>query len=140
MRADSFWKLVLLLPMITACSSQPSARDLAKELETIASWTATAQMVGEARLKGSVPTVYAKQTLQTTQKELDKESKTVAKVAPAQARTKVIEQFQQLQQSVVSLEKAVETDDRTTLTHSLARLSTQKQALERLMKTSGEQL
>lgn len=43
---------LLLLPLFTACSSQSSASELTKELQTVTSWAATAQMVGDAWTRG----------------------------------------------------------------------------------------
>lgn len=130
MRASHFCQLVFLFSVVTACSSQPSAKDLAKELETVKSWTATAEMVGESWLKQSIPTVYAKQTLQATQAELQKETETVKKVAPNQARGEVVTKLQQIEQTVSQLELAVEKDDRANLSQLLQQLSMQKRTLD----------
>lgn len=138
------WNGVLLLlsavaTCVTACSAQPSAEQLTKELETVASWTATAHMVGEAWLKQSVPTVYASQTLETVQEEFGKEAETVAKVAPAQDRTKAQTQLRGIEQTVDEMTKAVEHDDRPTLTQRLQKLSAQEQALTDWIKATGGQ-
>lgn len=59
--------LLLLLNLLTACSSQSSTDKLAKELQTVKSWTATAHMVADAQIHGDVPTAYAKHTLEKAQ-------------------------------------------------------------------------
>lgn len=142
MRSLKFWELkgvLLLLSTITACSSQPSAAQLTKELETVASWTATAHMVGDAWVKRSVPTVYAQQTLQTTQEELHKEAKTIAEVAPVQDRMKAQKQLQDVEQTVEQITKAIGQDNRASVTQSLQELSRQEQVLAQLVEAVGEQ-
>lgn len=138
MRSFNRWGL-LLLATVTACSHKPSAAQLAKELETAASWTATAHMVGEEWLKASIPTAYTKQTLQTTQEEFRKEVETIAKVAPAQDRSTVQKQLQGIEQTLGEITKAVEQSDRPMLTQHLQQLSTQEQALDRLIQATGGQ-
>lgn len=131
--------LFLLSTMVVACSAKPSVDRLAKELKTVASWTATAHMVGDEWLKDAVPKVYAKQTLQAVQDELSKEAKAVVAVAPASDRTTVQKQLQSIEQSLDQMAKDVEQDDRATLAQDLKRLSTQEQALAQWIKARGGQ-
>jgi uncharacterized metal-binding protein len=65
---------LLLLTLMTACSGKSEADKLTKELQTVTSWAATAEMTGEAWIQGNVPTAYAKQTLSTAQKKLHKQT------------------------------------------------------------------
>lgn len=139
MRSFNRWGLLLLISTVTACSTKPSAAQLVKELKTAASWTATAHMVGDEWLKASVPTAYTRQTLQTTQEEFHKEVETIAKVAPAQNQTAVQKQLQGIEQTLGQITKAVEQSDRPMLAQHLQQLSTQEQALDRLINATSDQ-
>ncbi len=49
---------LLLLIILSACSSKSSADELTKDLQKVTSWAATADMVGDAWTHGNVPTAY----------------------------------------------------------------------------------
>lgn len=138
MRSLKF-SVLLLLSTVTACSSQPSADKLAKELQTVTSWAATAHMVGDSWLRGTVPTVYAKQTLQTAQEELQKETSALAKAAPVGDRTQVLAQLERLKYTLRQMAATVEQKDRSGLTQQVQQLALQEQALKRLVPTPGRQ-
>lgn len=131
---------LLLLTLLTACSSKSSVDELTKELQTVNSWAATAQMVGDSWIRGVVPTAYAKQTLSTAQKELQKETGTLfkASIAPSQYRT-ILEHLQRLQSTVGDMSKAVEQGDKTALAQQLKQLSTQKRTISQLDMPVGGQ-
>lgn len=131
---------LLLLPLFTACSSQSSASELTKELKTVTSWAATAQMVGDAWTRGVVPTAYAKQTLSTAQKKLHKETDTLFKSStdPTQRRT-IIQHLQRLESTVSQMSMAVEQGDYIAMAQQLKQLSTQEQTISTLAKTVGRQ-
>lgn len=139
MRSLNSWSLLLLLSTLTACSTKPSADKLTKELQTVESWAVTAHMVGDSWLRGAVPTFYAKQTLQTAQEELQKETTTLTKVAPVQDRTKVINQLQRIENAIGQMVTAVEQKDRSAMAQKIQQLSTQEQAIKRLVQTTGGQ-
>lgn len=139
MRSLNSWSLLLFLSTVTACSTQPSVDKLAKELKTVASWAATTHMVGDAWLRGRVPTAYAKRTLQSAQKELQKETNTLAKVAPAPDRTKALAQLEHLKYSIKQMTAAIEHEDRQAMTQQIQQLSSQEQGLSKLARTTGEQ-
>lgn len=131
---------LLLLTLLTACSSKFSADDLSKELETVTSWAATAQMVGEAWIHRSVPTVYAKQTLSKAQEKLHKETDTLAHSStnPRQ-RDSILQHLQRLESTVSQMSMAIEQKDHTAMTQQLKQLATQEQTLKALAKTAGGQ-
>lgn len=139
MRVLNFWGLLLLLSTVAACSPKQKASELTKELKTVTSWAATAHMVGDSWLRDTVPTAYAKQTLQRTQKELQKETSSLEKVAPARDRTKVLEQLQRLGYTVREMTVAVERKDRYIMTQQIQQLSTQEQAFNVLVGAIGGQ-
>jgi cob(I)alamin adenosyltransferase len=129
--------LLLLLTLLTACSSKSSADDLTKELETVTSWAATAQMVGDAWSQGNVPTVYAQQTLSQAQQKLHQETDTLAQSSTSTQRHYVLEQLQRLESTVGQMSTAVEQKDRVAMSQHLKQLSTQEQTLSTLAKTVG---
>ena len=54
---------LLILILLTSCNTKTSAEEITKEMQNVSSWAATAKMVGDAWLRGAVPSKYAKQTL-----------------------------------------------------------------------------
>src|SRR6266850_5459658 len=68
---------ILLVLLSNACTSSDSATKLEKETNTIISWAATAQMVGEAWHAASVPRAYADRTLQSAQEAIEKEKRAI---------------------------------------------------------------
>ncbi|BAY78064.1 hypothetical protein NIES25_45340 [Nostoc linckia NIES-25] len=139
MRSPIPWELLLLIFTVTACSTQPSSKQVANELKTVTSWTATAHMVGNFWLEGKVPHAYAKQTLQTAQKKLQEEIDTLAEVTPAENRKTVINEVEMLRETVGQMAKTVDQKDRNALTKSIEQLSNQEQAIHNLAKAVGGQ-
>ncbi len=132
--------LLLLLTILSACSSKSSSDELAKELQTVKSWTATAHLVGDTWMRGDVPTPYAKQTLSKTRTELQNEVDTLSQKAPAQNRTTLVVQLQRLQETVEQMSKAVEQKDARAMQQQIQQLSAQEQSISNLAKTTGVQL
>ena len=131
--------LLLLLIILSACSSKYSEVDeLAKDLKTVTSWAATANMTGDAWIRGNVPTVYAKQALQKAQQEIIKETVTLDKEVPAQNHRQLLEQLKNLQQTVGQMSTAVEQENRTIVAQQIQQLLIEKQALNALTKTICE--
>lgn len=130
----------MLLTLLTACSSKSGADKLTKELQTVTSWAATAEMTGDAWMHGNVSTVYAKQTLSTAQKKLHKQTETLFKSSsdPTQRRM-LLDRLQRLESTVGQMSRAVEQKDRTAIAQQLRQLSTQKQTISTFAKTAGGQ-
>jgi FlaA1/EpsC-like NDP-sugar epimerase len=131
---------LLLLTLLSACSSKSSTSKLTKELQTVTSWAATAEMTGDAWIRGNVPTVYAKQTLSTTLEKLHKETEKIAQSSsdPTQRRT-ILDHLQRLESTVGQMSRAVEQKDRTATTQKLRQLSTQKQTISTFATVAGGQ-
>jgi len=130
-------KSLLLLLLLTACSSKSSADDLTKELQTVTSWAATAQMVGDAWSHGNVPTLYAKQTLSKAQQKLHQETDTLAHSSTLTQHRTLLAQLQRLASIVGQMSIAVEQKDHVAMSQYLKQLSTQEQTLSTLAKTAG---
>lgn len=124
---------LLLLPIIAlaACGQSPDEQ-LQAEIKTVSSWTATAQMAGEAWTKGVVPDAYARRTLETAQDNLKTTNETLEKAGeiPADRRMRAREQINNLRQTMNKMQTAVESGDKPALVQSLDRLIKQKQWLE----------
>ncbi|WP_138502528.1 hypothetical protein [Nostoc sp. PA-18-2419] len=78
---------------MTSCNSANPKEDLSKEVQSVSSWAATAQMVTNAWLKSNVPKKYAQQTLNKAQTEFLSEKK---KISQIKSSTNVIQQHQSL--------------------------------------------
>lgn len=126
-----------MLTLLTACNSKSSAEELTKELEKVSSWAATAHMVGEAWIRGDVPMTYAKQTLKTTQKEVQKETDKLSKSSIPQ-RQNVLKPLQRLQNTIGQMSTAVEQKDRTAIATQLKQLSTEEKTIRSLAKPADE--
>jgi Asp-tRNA(Asn)/Glu-tRNA(Gln) amidotransferase C subunit len=111
---------------------------LAKELQTVKSWTATAHRVGDAWTRGDVPTPYVKETLEKTQQELKNETDTLSKLSiePSQRAT-VLEQLKRFEDTVGQMSKVVEQKNPQAMTQQIQQLSIQEQTLDKLAKTVG---
>lgn len=139
MRSLNLWKLLLIFSTATACSTQPSPQSLGKELRTINSWAATAHMVSDSWLKGTVPNAYAKRTLQTTQDNLKKETDALEKIVPNENRDSALSQVENLQQIVSQVMTGIEQRDRDEVTRNLQDLSNQEQSIHTMLTQLGEQ-
>lgn len=130
--------LLLLLTLLNACSSTSSEVDeVTKELKTITSWAATADMTGEAWIRGSVPTAYAKQTLQTAQQEIRKQTTTLNKDASVQNNKQLLAQLKSIDQTVGQMSMAVAQENRPVVAQQIQQLLIEKKALSALTKTTG---
>ncbi|MDF5719142.1 MAG: hypothetical protein PUP91_01350 [Rhizonema sp. PD37] len=124
--------LLLLTLLNISCSINPN-ENLSKELKTVSSWAATAHMVGEASIRGTVPTAYAKETLKKSLEKIQQETEKLSKSPEAQEE-KVLEPLQQLQQIITQMSIAVEQKDNKEIATQLQRLSRQEKKIRTLEK------
>lgn len=127
----------LLLFVPVACSQPSSDAVLTQHLQTVNSWTATAQMVAESWEQGSVPQRYAKQTLEKTQQEIAKETEALFKEQP-QAQSQLAPSLQHLQQTIQQLSTAVGQPETAAIAAPLKQLLTDEQQLQTLIKVQGK--
>ena len=130
-----FMKKILLLGSLcglAACTHSSSHEKLIKSLQTIQSWTATAQMVGETWQQGTVPDAYAEQTLEKSQEEIAKETKDLTE-------SSIQQQTQQIQQTLQHLTDAIKRHQKGEIVAPLQQLSTQHQQLETVLKAQEKQ-
>ncbi|MDF5733156.1 MAG: hypothetical protein PUP92_35510, partial [Rhizonema sp. PD38] len=119
-----------------SCSSNPY-EDLSKELKTVSSWAATAHMVGEASIRGTVSTAYAKETLKKSREKLQEQTDKLSK-SPEARHNKVLEPLQQLQKTISQMSIAVEQKDNKAIATQLEHLSRQEKTIRTLAKQVSE--
>ncbi len=127
-------KKILLLGSLlglAACSRSSSHEKLVKSLQTIQSWTSTAQMVGETWQQGTIPDAYAEQTLKKSQEEIAGETKDLTE--------SLQQQTQQIQQTLQQLTVAIERHQKDAIAAPLQQLSTQYQQLDATLKAQEKQ-
>lgn len=73
---------------LTSCTSSSSSEEMAKEVQNVSSWSATAHMVGDAWIHGAVPKKYAQKTLKKAQEEILKERDNIVKLQTSQLTIK----------------------------------------------------
>lgn len=131
--------LLFFLPLIAlaACGQSPDER-LQAEMKTVSSWTATAQMAGEAWTKGFVPDAYARRTLETARENLRETAETLEQVKqiPANQNLQAQTEIGNLRQTMNQMRAAIESGNKSALAQSLNQLIMQKQALEMSVKSA----
>ncbi len=122
--------LTSLLFVLAACGQTTPHDKLVEALKTTRSWTATAQMVGEAWQQGSVPDQYAQQTLTKSQQEIDKVTKEFSPPPPL---------FQQVQQTIQEMNISVKQQNKAAIANSLQSIFVEQQQLNALAKAEEAQ-
>ncbi|WP_333257534.1 hypothetical protein [Microcoleus sp. S13_C5] len=89
-------------------------------------------MVGETWQQGSIPDLYAQQTLEKSQQEIAKETKDLTD-PPTLPR-----QIYQLQQTLQQMTTAVKQHRKAEIATPLVQLATEQQQLEALLKAQGD--
>lgn len=127
----------LLLIISTACS-KPSDKEVTTEhLKTVGSWTATARMVAESWKQETVPQHYAKQTLETTQQEIAKETESLFRELP-QTRSQLMPSLQHLQQTLQQLSSAVDQPEKAAIAAPLKQLIAEEKQLQTLITSQSK--
>jgi hypothetical protein len=133
---------LLGLLLLTACSSLQSPADQrTSELQSVVSAAATAHLAGDAWVQGTVPSVYARQTLQTAADDLQSGSATLTQLPPGtplpqEGRT-LPDEVQRLSQVVQQMVQAVEHEDRPAMTPLLAQLRASEDLLQQATQDAG---
>jgi hypothetical protein len=126
----------VLVLALAGCTQSPEDQ-LKAELQTVASWAATARMASEQLLKGAVPRAYAAQTLRAAAETLQEEAQTIQGVkadgaAAAGLQASLLGRTQSLGQAVGQMSAAVESKDDQKLAQSLEQLKGEEQAVKSL--------
>ncbi|HEU4565690.1 MAG TPA: hypothetical protein VFS05_13610 [Gemmatimonadaceae bacterium] len=121
--------------VLTSCSSVEPRERVRKELESAASWSATARMIGQMWLRDAVPTVYARRALASTMQSLRQSEERITREAvPVAARDSITAALAPVEAGVDAMRAAVEKGDRAAVQ---ARLRELDAAGERLKAMSG---
>jgi hypothetical protein len=141
LRAVRVCSLTLFL-LFFSCCSQSTADQLKTELQTIASWTATARMAGEAWLKGDVPNAYAAHTLRAAEASISEEIKTLQEQkldGVAELQASLMSRAQSVQPLIGQMRAAVEKRDGSALSPLLKQLEGEEQTIKALAGSGGVQ-
>ena len=126
---------LLVLTLALACCTRSPVDQLKSELQTVTSWTATARMVGEARLKGSVPRAYTAQTLLAAEETLQDEARTIQgqqAEGAAELQAALLARTQSVGLVIGQMRAAVEGSDKQALGQLLKQLDAEEQAIKSL--------
>jgi hypothetical protein len=126
----------VLVLALAGCTQSPEDQ-LKAELQTVASWAATARMASEQLLKGAVPRAYVVQTLQAAAETLSEEAQTIQGVkangtAAAGLQSSLLGRTQNLGRAVGQMRAAVEGKDDQALAQLLEQLKGEEQAVKSL--------
>jgi hypothetical protein len=113
--------------------------DPEKELRKVASWAATAHLVADARVAGSVSARYATQILVAAVQQLDEESRSLrtAQLDPL-LRSEALETTSALRQVIGAMPPAAE-GDLATLAHHRTRLEALERQAKALSRSARQQ-
>jgi len=125
---------ILLVLLSNACTSSDSATKLEKETNTIISWAATAQMVGEAWHAASVPRAYADRTLQSAQEAIEKEKRAIQTLSISpDTRSRLSGNIESVGTALAQMRSAVKSGDHAALASYSEQLGSKAQELERFV-------
>ena len=134
---------LLIVTLLASCSGKTSAEDIDKETESVSSWVATANMVGDAWIRGAVPNKYAEQTLKRATEELRKEKEKIDEIKLSKDVSKhdksvLIAEVFQLANKTQEMSKAVAQKNRSVVRQKLGELAAEKRSLNKLRKVAGQ--
>lgn len=143
MRSQLQGSFLMVLMLLTSCTSQSSTEQITHELQSVKSWVATTDMVADAWLHDSVPKVYAKQTLDKAKQELQSEIDKIDQIQPKTATTKsykleMINHIKHLANTVEQISTVVEQENKSAVTQQLKQLLAQEKSLD-LINNSNKQ-
>ncbi|MBH8565572.1 hypothetical protein I8748_25935 [Nostoc sp. CENA67] len=125
---------LLILILLTSCNTKTTADEISKEIQNVFSWAETANMVGDAWVRGDVPSKYAKQTLKKAHDELQKETKKIEQIQifPDSIQTDksvVIAGIIQLASKTEEMSRAIAQKNRSAVRQQLRELAAQERSL-----------
>ena len=134
---------LLILTLLSSCSDKTSGEDMGKETQNISSWVATANMVGDAWIRGAVPSNYTQQTLKRATEELQKETDKITKIKVSKYVTErdksmLLAEVLQLANKTEQISSAVAQKNRSEVQQKLGELAAEKRVLNKLRKAAGQ--
>ncbi|MEH2423537.1 MAG: hypothetical protein V7K48_22275 [Nostoc sp.] len=114
-----------------------------KETQSVSSWVATANMVGDAWIRGAVPNKYAEQTLKKAQEELRKEKEKIdeiklSKDVSEHDKSVLLTEVLQLANNTEEMSRAVAQKNHSVVRQKLGELAAEKRSLNKLRKVAGQ--
>lgn len=134
---------LLILTLLASCSGKTSTEDMDKETQSVYSWAATANMVGDAWIRGAVPNKYAEQTLKIATEELRKEKDKIDKIKLSEDvserdKSMLLAEVMQLGNKTAEMSRAVAQKNRSAVRQQLGELAAEKRSLNKLRKVAGQ--
>jgi hypothetical protein len=130
----------LAVALIAACSHKTPDEKLLDAADPAASWSATLQLAAEKWLTNSVPSSFARATVEAATKEFDKTGKEVAQSqASQQLRDSIKVQLDNLQAAAGDFKQAIEKNDRRAVAACRQRFAEANQALQQLEDEKSQQ-
>jgi hypothetical protein len=131
----------LAIALIAACSSHKTADEkLLDAADPAASWSATLQLAAEKWLANSVPSSFARATVDAATRQFDKSGKEVARSqARQQLRDAIKVQLDNVQAAAGDFKQAMEKNDRRTVAACAHRFGEANQALQQLENQKDSQ-
>jgi hypothetical protein len=129
---------ILLAVAALACASPQ--QKLARSVEDAASWAASARLVAAAWAANSVPTAYARNALESSRRQLEKQREMLMRSArdlPAEHAAEAVGLISRAESAVGNMEAAVARRDRPRLVHEYEPLPQLEQRLRALLKAAG---
>lgn len=135
MRSQLQSGFLMVLMLLTSCTTSSSTEKITHELQSVKSWVATTDMVADAWLRGAVPKVYAGQTLDKAKQELRSEIEKIEKIQVSTAtdrpyKLEVLEQIKHLVDTTGQISIAVEQENRSAVTQQIGQLLAEGRSLD----------
>lgn len=132
--------LFLAIALIAACSHKSEDEKLLDAADPAASWSATLQLAAEKWLGNSVPSSFARATIDAAGKAFDKTGKQVAQSQGSQKLRDAIKvQLDNVQAAAGDFKQAIEKNDRRAVAACAHRFGQATQALQRLADQKDSQ-
>ncbi|MEI1373579.1 hypothetical protein PQG02_15360 [Nostoc sp. UHCC 0926] len=114
-----------------------------KETQSVSSWVATANLVGDAWIRGAVPNKYAEQTLKRATEELGKEKEKIdeiklSKDVSEHDKSVLGSEVFQLANKTEEMSRAVAQKNCSAVRQKLGELAAEKRSLNKLKKVAGQ--
>ena len=140
-KLGSIINCLLILTLLASCSGKNSTEDMDQETQSISSWVATANMVGDAWIRGAVPNKYAEQTLKRATEELQKEKSKIDKIKLSKDvsehdKSVLLADVLQLANKTEEMSRAVAKKNYSEVRQKLGELAVEKRSLNKLKKSS----
>lgn len=115
---------------------------MASGLQDVISWAATARMAGNAWARGSIPTAYAKQTLQQASEQLRADVQALSALQLAQTPiaggAPLKQHLERLQAVAQQMVAALDKGDRASMAEQVKRLATEEEAVKAVSAGAGQ--